>query len=173
LGDLTEARRAYEEGLRIRPDNVEMLVGLGLLLYGREDENAADLFARAAKLGSPLVIPYHFLAHYHLVRGNFVDGFAFCSQALARTTSAPVRAELLEWAAICEGELSFPDEAVNVLFREARELDPANERISKNQHAFEVGRHDPAGTQYDFEPAYSFKARREAEVLTALARPAA
>jgi tetratricopeptide (TPR) repeat protein len=173
LGNFPEARSAYEEVLRINPDDPAVLVGLGLLLYGREDEKAAGLFARAAELQSPLVQPYLFLAHYHISRHNFVAALTSCSQALARAASSQVRAQLLEWAAICESELSFPDEAVKVLFREARELDPANERISRNQQSFEVGRQGTAGRPYDFEPADSFKVRREAEILTALLRPAA
>lgn len=173
LGNFPEARHAYEEVLRISPDNATVLVGLGLLLYGREDENASHLFARAAALQSPLVMPYLFLAHYHISRHNFVEALAFCSQALARTTSDPVRAQLLEWAAICESELSFPDEAVKVLFLKARELDPANERIAKNQRAFEAGRPGPAGGEYEFEPADSFKAHRANEIRQLLRRPAA
>jgi tetratricopeptide (TPR) repeat protein len=173
LGNSPEAEHAFEEGLRITPDDDDILVGLGLSLYGREDEKAESLFARAAELESPLVQPYLFLAHYHISRHQFVEALTFSSQALARTTSDQVRAQLLEWAAICEGELSFPDEAVKALFREARGLDPANERISKNQQTFEVGRQGPAGRPYDFEPAHSFKVRREAEFLTVLARPAA
>jgi tetratricopeptide (TPR) repeat protein len=169
LGNVPEARHAYEEVLRISPDNAAALVGLGVLLYGREDENAAGRFARAVELQFPLVEPYLFLAHYHISRRHFDEGLALCSQALRRTTSDRFRAQLFEWAAICESELSFPDEAVKVLFREARELDPANERISKNQQVFEVGRQDPAGRPYDVEPSDSFKVRREAEVLTALA----
>jgi tetratricopeptide (TPR) repeat protein len=173
LGDFPEARHAYEEALRIQPNDATLLVRLGLLLYGREDENAAGLLARAAELQSPLFMPYFFLAHYHISRRHFVEALTLCSQALARTTSDPIRAELLEWAAICESELSFPDEAVEALFRAARVLDPTNERISRNQQAFEAGRRDPAGRPYDFEPADSFKVRREAEILTALARSAA
>ena len=173
LGNFSEARHAYEEVLRIRPDDAALLVGLGLLLYGREDDNAAALFTRAAELQSPLVEPYLFLAHYHISRRHFDEGLKLCSQALGRATSVPIRAQLLEWAAICESELSFPDEAVKVLFREARELDPANERISKNQQTFEAGRQGPAGRPYDFEPADSFKDRRAAEIRAVLARSAA
>jgi tetratricopeptide (TPR) repeat protein len=169
LGKFPEARRAYEEALRIKPDDATLLTGLGLLRYGREDEKAAGLFARAAELQSPHVAPYLFLSHYHISRRDFVEAIKRCSQALARTTSEPIRAELLEWAAICESELCFPDEAVEALFRAAIVLDPTNERIARNQQAFEVGRRNPAGRPYDFEPADSFKVRREAEILTALA----
>src|SRR5207253_1614586 len=58
LDELPEALRCYEQGLILAPNNDALWTGLGLLLYGREDERAADAFEHAARLSSPVVWPY-------------------------------------------------------------------------------------------------------------------
>jgi len=173
LDEPQEALSCYEEGLRITPENETLLIGLGLLLYGRDDERAASTFTQATKLDSPLVWPYFFLSHYHLLRRQFKESLRFGLLALPRATTNQVRAELLEWFAICQSELSYPDEAVRAMFREATVLDSANERIARNLQAFESTRQGVTQQKFDIEPAQSLKVRRAFEARSSLGRMAA
>lgn len=173
LGELPEALRCYEEGLKLRPDSDDMLVGKGLLLYGRQSDRAAEAFARAAEHRFPFVWPYFFLAHYHLVRRQFDRCLSYSSQGREIATSDPVRAELLEWSAISQSALSYPDEAVVSLFRQAIALDPTNERIARNLRAFESSRNGPIPLQWDVESEGSLKVRRAAEAKRQISLAAA
>jgi hypothetical protein len=47
-----------------------------------------------------------------------------------------IRADLLSWIAISQHEVGFPTDAVLALFERAIEIDPLNDRISKNYRAF-------------------------------------
>jgi tetratricopeptide (TPR) repeat protein len=173
LDEPQEALKCYEEGLKKAPDKETLLVGLGLLLYGRDDDRAAIAFSRAAQLDSPLVWPYFFLSHFHLLRHQFKESLRFSMVALPIAATNPVRAELLEWIAICQSELAYGDEAVRTLFREATALDPANERIARNFRFFETARHGVSQLRFDIEPAASLKVRRAPEARPSLARVAA
>jgi tetratricopeptide (TPR) repeat protein len=173
LDELDDALKCYEEGLKLAPDNETLLIGLGLLVYGRDNERAEVAFTRAVQLDSPLVWPYFFLAHYHVLHEHFERALHFVLLALPKATSNPVRAELLEWFAICQSMLSYPDEAVLAMFREATVLDPANERIAKNLRAFEASRQDATHLKFDIETAQSLKVRRAREAWPSLGRLAA
>jgi tetratricopeptide (TPR) repeat protein len=163
VDEVADALQCYEEAVRLAPTNYAAWSGLGLLLYGRDSKRAADAFTRAAELSSPRVYPYFFLAHYHLSRREFERALDFCSQAWRRATLDPVRADLLEWSAICQSELAYPDEAVRALFQRAVELDPGDERIVRNLHAFEAARQAGSQLRYDVEPDQSLRVRHARE----------
>jgi tetratricopeptide (TPR) repeat protein len=144
-----EAIKCYEQALRMAPNSQELRVGLGLLLYGRDDERAAELLTDAARSQYPLVWPYLFLAHFYLCRRQFDQSLVCCTLAWPRATTEQVRAELLEWSAICQSELVYPGEAVRAMFVRAIEIDPANERFAKNLRAFEAKRKGANASEYE------------------------
>jgi tetratricopeptide (TPR) repeat protein len=173
LEEGSEALRCYELGLRIAPDNEDLLIGQGMLLYGQDDQRACEAFARAVELSSSREWPYFFLAHYHLLREQFEQALTFCSQAWPRATSDSVRALLLEWSAICQSELSYPDEAVRVLFQRAMALDPTSERIARNLSAFETVRRGATPAKPEVESAQTLKVRYAEQARRVLSRAAA
>jgi len=152
LDDLPSALRCYEEGLKSAPDNEVLLIGKGLLLYGRQTERAVEAFRRAvSNEGSPLVWPYFFLAHYYLLHQDYGESLKLGKQARVRATTNPIRAELVQWQAICLSESGYPPEVVQPLFEKALSLDPYNERIRKNAEAFEESLRDEGESIWDIE----------------------
>ncbi|CAN5771011.1 hypothetical protein BH23PLA1_BH23PLA1_20060 [soil metagenome] len=120
------------------PDSESLLVARGILLYGREPHTAISDFKKIINRGSSLVWPYFYLAHYHLMQNDFNHCLELSSHALALSKSAAVRANLLEWMAICQSELGFPAEVIRALFQAAQAEAPENERIAKNAKTFEA-----------------------------------
>lgn len=146
LGDAEGALRCYDAGLAAFPSNDALLVARGILRYGTDTHSAVLDFQKAVRFGSPVVWPYFYLAHHCLINGRSQDCLSLCERALNMPSSDAVRANLLEWAAISRSELGFPPAEVRMAFEEAIRLDPGNERIRKNQRAFEesLGRDAPA-----------------------------
>ncbi len=136
LGDSNSARRLLNQGLAVSPNSESILVARGILLYGREPHTAIDDFKKVVERGSSLVWPYFYLAHYHLMKDKFDRCLELSGHALALAKSATVRANLLEWMAICQSELGFPTEVVLALFQAARAQAPQNERIVRNAETF-------------------------------------
>lgn len=138
LDDLPSALQCYEDGLKHSPDDEVLLIGKGLLLYGAQTARAIEAFGRVLRNeGSSLVWPYFFLAHHAMLLKNHDEALKLIKQALTRATSKPVRAELLEWQAICFSERGFPLEMVRAQFEKAMSQDASNGRIRKNSEAFE------------------------------------
>ena len=132
IGDLPSALKCYEEGLRLSPDNEILLICKGMLLYGNRTNEAVEAFRRViSNEGTALVWPYYYLAHYFLVQRNYDDSARMAQQAWERATTDPIRAELLEWQAICLSVNGYPPGLVRPWFEKAVSLDPSNERIDR------------------------------------------
>ncbi len=142
LGETQRAAESYSRGLKLAPDNDELLVARGMLLYGTSARAISDL-ERAVRLRSPVIWPYFFLAHDHLCNKRFEECRTLCEQALDMPGSAAVKSELCEWIAISQSELGFPAEMVRASFENAIRLDPSNERAGRNFAAFESARRRP------------------------------
>jgi tetratricopeptide (TPR) repeat protein len=136
LGETQLASEIYSRGLKVAPDNDALLVARGTLLYGTTPRAITDL-EEAVRLRSPIIWPYFFLAHDHLINKRFEECRGLCDQALEMPGSAAVKSELSEWIAVSQSELGFPEDTVRASFENAIRLDPSNERAGRNFAAFE------------------------------------
>jgi tetratricopeptide (TPR) repeat protein len=127
----------YSRGLQVKPNEDGLLVARGILLYGTSPRAITDL-ERAARLGSPVVWPYLFLAHHYLATSRFEQSRAMCETGLKMHASDTAKSQLEEWRAIAQAELGFPPDAVRAAFETAVRLDPSNELAKRNQDAFEA-----------------------------------
>jgi tetratricopeptide (TPR) repeat protein len=137
LGEINTAVECYSRGLRINPSNEGLLTGRGILTYGKSSQSTHD-FEQAVQLGTQLVWPYYFLSHNYLMHGRFEDCWRLCERGLQNPiTSSAVRSHLLEWSAIAQAELKFPQTIVRAAFEQAIRLDPANSHARQNLERFE------------------------------------
>ncbi len=160
IDDLPAALACYDEGLKLSPDNDVLLAGKGLLLYGSQTDQAVAAFKGAARNRTSLVWPYFFLAHHCVLNKNYADSLDMGQAAWARATTNPVRAELLEWRAICLLELNFPIEEVRSIFEKAVSLDPSNAQIAKNRVAFDEAVAESREPEWNIEDASVLKLQR-------------
>jgi tetratricopeptide (TPR) repeat protein len=136
LGNAQAAVQHYTLGLRLDSKNDGLLVARGILQYGGGPQAITDL-ELAAKLGSPVVWPYFFLAHHYLTTGRFEQCRAMCETGLRMRGSNTAMSQLEEWQAIAQAELGFPANLVMASFEKAILLDPSNETAKRNGEAFE------------------------------------
>jgi tetratricopeptide (TPR) repeat protein len=127
----------YSRGLQVKPNEDGLLVARGILLYGTSPRAITD-FEQAARLGSPVVWPYLFLAHHYLATSRFEESRAMCETGLRMRGSNTAKSQLEEWRAIAQAELGFSPDAVRAAFEAAVRLDPSNELAKRNQDAFEA-----------------------------------
>jgi tetratricopeptide (TPR) repeat protein len=137
LGDVGAAIGFYSRGLQADADNDGLLVARGMLQYGASI-HAIDDLERAARLGSPMVWPYLFLAHHYLITSQFERCRAMCETGFTKQASNTAKSQLQEWRAIAQAELGFPVESVRTAFEAAIRADPNNEFARRNQIAFEA-----------------------------------
>jgi tetratricopeptide (TPR) repeat protein len=137
LGENQAALGYYSKGLTVNPTNDALLVARGILLYS-ESPRAIEDFKLAIQQGSTLVWPYFFLAHYHVVTGQFEQCRLLCERGLEKRGSDAVKSELAEWLAISQSELGFPIDMVRRSFDASIRFDPSNERARRNFAAFEA-----------------------------------
>jgi tetratricopeptide (TPR) repeat protein len=136
LGNAQAAVQYYTRGLRVNPENDGLLVARGILQYGVSPQAVTDL-EQAARLGSPVVWPYLFLAHHYLITGRFEQCRVMSETGLRMRGSNTAMSQLEEWRAIAQAELGFPANLVRATFETAVRLDPSNETAQRNQVAFE------------------------------------
>ena len=137
LGESQLALKALTRALQIDPTIQALLVARGMLLYGTSPRATTD-FELAIHNHSPLIWPYFFLAHNHLLNSRFNECRRLCERALEMQGSAAVMSELSEWLAITQSKLGFPIEMVRASFENAIRLDPSNERATRNFASFET-----------------------------------
>jgi tetratricopeptide (TPR) repeat protein len=137
LGETKSAQNYYSRALAMQPDHDSLLVARGILLYGSSPGAIDDLEA-AARLGSPVIWPYYYLAHHSITYGEFDRCRILCEKAMGMAGSDAVKSELAEWLAISESSLGFPAEIVRSSFEKAIRLDPSNDRARGNLAAFEA-----------------------------------
>jgi tetratricopeptide (TPR) repeat protein len=142
IGDLAAARNCLENGLRLSPKNDMLLAASGAWYYthgaATERQRTVELFENLARRDGPSILPYFFLAHYHLLNHEFGEALEMSRRAWSRAKSDSVKAQLLEWQAICQTEIGYPPEVVRPLFEKAMSLDPSNPRIAKNLATFDA-----------------------------------
>src|SRR5205814_6590063 len=109
-----------------------LLIDKGLILYDGQPDQAVEAFNRVMQKGTANVWPYVLLAHFYLLKGNFGLSLEMGREAWTRADSDALRAQLLEWQAICLTELRYPAEMVRPMFEKAVSLDPSNSWIPKN-----------------------------------------
>lgn len=137
LGDVDAARAYFDRGLARFPTNDGLLAARGALLYGRDTERALRDFDRAIQGDTGLVLPYFHMAHHALRAERFGDCLDWCQRGLRRHGSPNVVATLLEWTAVSQASLGFPDGAVKANFEAAIQYDPNNDRIRNNYRLFD------------------------------------
>ena len=71
-----------------------------------------------------------------------------------------MRAELLQWRAICLAELHFPADKVRSIFEKAVSLDPSNPHIAKNLAAFDEAVAEARDSKWHIQQAYALKEQR-------------
>ncbi|MEZ6130210.1 MAG: hypothetical protein R3C59_16110 [Planctomycetaceae bacterium] len=136
LGDDATALRYFNQGVQLYPKHDAPYVARGIQLYGTKTDDAVRDFTKASQLGSPLVWPYFFLAHFHLQRGEIERCMSMATAALQRASIAAVKADCLEWIAICQACLRFPESTVGATFDEALKWSHENPRIVHNRDLF-------------------------------------
>jgi tetratricopeptide (TPR) repeat protein len=169
-GDVDAARAILDQALELSPDDRDLLVARGVLLYDTQSNQAVEDFRRAIRLGSTEVWPYFLCAYHLLLERRFDKCLRFCGGAMRLAASDTVRANMLEWIAICQWQLGFPAEVVRASFTAARELAPKNERINRNTILFErsVGHEAAEDVTWEQEEESAIRAIREAEFPPAL-----
>jgi tetratricopeptide (TPR) repeat protein len=136
---LRDTRRAYEyysRAIQRDPRNDALLTARGQLGYGTGPQSATD-FEQAVRLGSSLVWPYLYLAHYYLANNRFEEARTTCELGLQRKSSDRVRSELQEFLAISQAGLGYPEDVVRRAFESAIRTDPSNDRARRNLDMFE------------------------------------
>lgn len=136
LGDRAEARRWYDEGLRLGPEDPLLLTLRGMQGYGQDTPGAIRDFERVIRRGWGSVWPYYFLAHHHLVSRNFQECLRTSTEGLQREATDSVRADLHEWIAISSASLGDPRPVVEAWFQQALRLAPDHPRIGANYELY-------------------------------------
>jgi tetratricopeptide (TPR) repeat protein len=133
LGDLPNAIRVYNAGLKRNPSDGELLVARGLARYGKSTPEAFQDFQGAVRLGARSIWAWHILSRHALVAGANGDALRLALRAADRAGPSSVRAEVYETIAIALANLGQPLDWVLQNFATALRLDPTNERIRHNQ----------------------------------------
>jgi len=126
----------YSVAIKLDPKNSALLVARGKLMYGDHPSALTD-FRDAIRLGTPLVWPYFFLAHYHIGVNQHLEARELSEEGLRRRSTERVRSELYEFRAIAELHLGFPENMARRTFEEAIRTDVTNERAIRNLTIFE------------------------------------
>lgn len=136
LGHVDVAMNYFDRGVKLYPHNDALYVARGMQQYGEDTASAVGDFRKATELDSKLVWPYFFLAHFYLGRGDIEECMKMASAALQRATIASMKADCLEWIAICQASLGYPEQSIACTFDEALKWAPENQRIVHNRQLF-------------------------------------
>ncbi len=136
LSENQKAIEYFSQGLQTDPYNTALLVARGVARYGASPLAIKD-FELAIQYGSADVWPYFFLAHHHLIGGDFEKCRVMCDWASQKPAPDSVKSELAEWSAISKAELGFPAELVRAAFEDAIRLDSSNDRARRSLATFE------------------------------------
>lgn len=137
LGRIEDARRCFDQALKLDRDNDALFTARGILLYGRDTNQAVADFMMAVGLKSRIAWPYLHLAHHFLLHNRYEACLDMCNQAIRLPMTDEVRANCIEWMAICEAMLGFDRTTVLFHFDRALQFAPGNTRIAKNRKAFD------------------------------------
>jgi tetratricopeptide (TPR) repeat protein len=172
FGHVEESRALFEEGLRYAPEDWVILVGLGKAVQETDEVRAIALYRRAAGLKAPVLRPYLQLAHYHLVRHEYGEAYAYAEQGKDFAYDDRAKAVILEIMAICASELAHPAESIRKLFNEAVRLDPHTSRIAANLKTFEASKGNKGDVyQFDYSKYPPNSGARKVTVMDATKEP--
>ena len=88
-----DAKRFYEEALKIAPDHVDALNNLGVIYFSEQDYSTAQRkFEAITRIKPGDVDAYYNLACVHAVKGELRDSLAYLKKAIS------LRAVVREWA---------------------------------------------------------------------------
>jgi tetratricopeptide (TPR) repeat protein len=169
LGDDQTARITYDDAIALDPDNEPALVARGMMLYGTDPQSIKD-FMKAIELQSVLVWPFFFLAHDALLRGQYQQCLQLSKDALKRQSSAAVKADLYEMAAISVASSDGSPDIAREWFNLAARLAPTNPRIEKN---LEIFRGTISATLWEIPPVEAAREFGHAEYLNSASTVAA
>jgi tetratricopeptide (TPR) repeat protein len=137
IGETQEAYGYYSRAIQLDPNNSELLIARGMLMYGTDPSPAAD-FERAIRLGSRLVAPYFYLARHYLANNLFEKCRSMCERGLQCFASARAQSELWELLAISLTTLGCPERDIRLAFENSIRVDPSNVRARRNLEIFQA-----------------------------------
>jgi tetratricopeptide (TPR) repeat protein len=137
LGNTQRAYEFYSRAIQLDPANDLLLLARGQLVYGTNLQSPAD-FEQAVQLGSELVWPYFFLAHYYLANTRFEDARSISERGLHRQASMQIKSILYEFLAISQAGLNYPEDVIRRSFENALRSDPSNDSARRNLDRFET-----------------------------------
>ncbi len=171
-GNYAGAVRAYERGLKVAPENVELWNALGFALF-QQGKSAEAVTALEKALA---VDPKHWKAHNNMALASIELGELELAEAHYRESLAlePQPAIYSDLGFVLERQ-GLGEEAVE-LYRKSLELDPASASAHYNLGAYELRRGSYAAAERHFRAALELKPsaaaeRGLAEALTKLGRP--
>ncbi|MCI0461322.1 MAG: hypothetical protein L0Z62_30610 [Gemmataceae bacterium] len=135
LGETRQAYEYFSRAIPLDPTNDALLFARGKLVYGTSPAAPAD-FEQAIQLGSPLVWPYFYMAHYYLANNRFEECRSMCERALHKPASVRVQSELCEFLGISLTALGYPEPVIRRAFENAIRVDPTNDRARRNLERF-------------------------------------
>lgn len=135
-GDKPKAYFYYSRAIQLDPSNDALLTSRGMLMYGASP-GAIDDFEKAIQLGTQLVWPYFYLAHYYLTKDVFQKCREMCERGLLCPANSQLMSVLHELLAISSAQLGYPELFVRTEFENAIRVDPTNERALRNKKRFE------------------------------------
>jgi tetratricopeptide (TPR) repeat protein len=135
-GDTQAAVRYYSQALQMDPSNAPLYSARGILLYGSSPRAISD-FELSIQLGFQEAWPYFFLAHHLVTHGRFEECRSMCERGLRLPAPSRVKSELLDWLAISQAELRFPQDLVRAAFENAVRSDPSNDQARRNFGIYE------------------------------------
>jgi tetratricopeptide (TPR) repeat protein len=142
LGRKGEAERVCDEAVVFAPSSAGVRAIRALITYPAQ--GAITDWEEALRLGDPLPYPHFYLAHAALRRGDFATADLHCVRGLERTPGQLMRAQLLEWRALCRWHLGDDQDIVRKFFVEALTLAPEDAHIANNRILFEHGQRNGA-----------------------------
>lgn len=134
LGEFERAVAVAGEAIAHMPDAPLPPTARGVLTY--PSAAAVRDFRSATRLSGADYVPFYHLSHHAFHSGNLAEAERLCRIALARNPRPQMRAQLTAWLAAFRDSARAPKDEVEVLFRQAFEIDPDNEQVTGLYNAF-------------------------------------
>ena len=140
ISKIDAAFHYYTMAIGLDPLNAPLLIARGASIYTQSNfsqQFAAEDFERAIMVGTDLVIPHYFLAHFLLQRGQFEACVKAADDGMGKNGPERMKSEMLEFRAIALAALGKSRQSVIEAFRAAEKQDPHNERVASNLKVYE------------------------------------
>lgn len=123
---------AFGEALSLDPEDEEVFRRLSNLRYSNNPNQELDQLAQQIKNGTKLGWPYYRLALRAMEETNYSKCMELCNQGLPYIRQPYLKADMLNWLAICKAELGYSHSEVGGLLQEALKLVPNDQHILHN-----------------------------------------